>query len=227
MVSLNMSSGRAEEKLSTTLASPTSPRSSQESSNKTGQGAENSPTIGASPKDGPPDTEYPPQRTVVLVMVAIFLTAFLVALDRTIIATAIPKITDAFHSLGDIGWYASAYLLTACSFQLLLGRIYTFYNPKWVYLATIGIFETGSIICAAAPNSTAFIIGRAVAGLGSAGIFSGAIILMVHTVPLHKRPAYVGMLGSIFGVASVRPQIFARHFKSRLLSACVTHTIVY
>jgi MFS family permease len=199
-----MESGQAKENLSTAL---TSPRSSQESSNKTEQGVETAPTTGGSPKDGPPDTEYPPQRTVVLVMVAIFLSAFLVALDRTIIATAIPKITDAFHSLGDIGWYASAYLLTACSFQLLLGRIYTFYNPKWVYLAAISIFETGSIVCAAAPNSTAFIIGRAVAGLGSAGIFSGAIILMVHTVPLHKRPAYVGMLGSIFGVASVRTQI--------------------
>jgi MFS family permease len=136
-------------------------------------------------------------------MFAIFMAAFLVALDRTIIATAIPKITDTFNSLGDIGWYASAYLLCASAFQLFIGRIYTFYNPKSVFLATIAIFEIGSIICAAAPNSTAFIVGRAVAGLGSAGLFSGAIILMVHTLPLHKRPAYVGMLGAVFGVASV------------------------
>lgn len=132
-----------------------------------------------------------------------FTAAFLVALDRTIIATAIPKITDDFHSLGDIGWYASAYLLTACSFQLLTGRIYTFYNPKWVFLINIAIFEIGSIICGAAPNSTAFIVGRAVAGLGSSGMFSGVIILMVHTVPLHKRPAYTGVFGMVFGVASV------------------------
>lgn len=136
-------------------------------------------------------------------MTAIFMTAFLVALDRTIIATAIPKITDEFHSLGDIGWYASAYLLTACSFQLLLGRVYTFYNPKWVYLVAIGVFEIGSIICAAAQDSTTFIIGRAVAGVGSAGIFSGAIILMVYTIPLQKRAAYIGSMGMIFGVASV------------------------
>ena len=114
-----------------------------------------------------------------------------------------PHITDDFHSLGDVGWYGSAYLLTSCSFQLLFGRIYTFYSPKWVFLSTIGLFELGSIVCGAAPSSTAFIVGRAIAGLGSAGIFSGVIVIMVHTVPLHKRPFYQGFLGATFGVASV------------------------
>jgi MFS family permease len=177
-------------------------RTSQESSNAIAQDETSSP-----PKEPPAgnssQADFPPQRTVLVVMAALFTASFLVALDRTIIGTAIPKITDDFHSLGDIGWYASAYLLTACSFQLLIGRIYTFYNPKWVFLVNIAIFEIGSIICGAAPNSTAFIVGRAVAGTGSAGIFSGAIILMVHTVPLHKRPAYTGVFGIVFGVSSV------------------------
>jgi MFS family permease len=178
-------------------------RTSQDSSHNTEGRPEPSSETPTPTKDDPPDAEYPPRRTVVIVMAGIFMTAFLVALDRTIIATAIPRITDEFHSLGDIGWYASAYLLTACSFQLLLGRIYTFYNPKWVYLVAIGVFEVGSIVCAAAPNSTAFIIGRAVAGMGSAGIFSGAIILMLYTIPLEKRPSYIGVMGLVFGVASV------------------------
>ena len=60
-----------------------------------------------------------------------------------------------------------------------MGRLSTFYSPKWVFLASIVIFEIGSVICGAAPNSTAFILGRAVAGLGSAGIFSGTIIIIV------------------------------------------------
>lgn len=190
-----------EKEVSSTASSVVMP--SQDSSDKTKQVTEGVPTPQIPVENDIPQTEVPPQRTVLLVMSAILMAAFLIALDRTIIATAIPRITDHFHSLGDIGWYASSYLLTACAFQLLLGRIYTFYNPKWVYLTTIGIFETGSIICAAAPSSTAFIVGRAVAGVGSAGLFSGAIILMVHTVPLHKRPAYMGMLGMVFGVASV------------------------
>lgn len=60
-----------------------------------------------------------------------FLALFLVALDRTILATAVPRITDEFHSLGDVGWYASSYMLTTSASQLLFGRIYKFYPTKW------------------------------------------------------------------------------------------------
>jgi MFS family permease len=111
--------------------------------------------------------------------------------------------TDDFHSFGDIGWYASAYMITGCAFQLIYGRIYTFYSTKWVFLAAIGLFELGSLLCGVAPNSTAFIIGRAIAGLGSGGIFSGSIMLMIPIVPLQKRPMYQGFMGIMFAVASV------------------------
>jgi hypothetical protein len=45
---------------------------------------------------------------------------------RAVELGAAPQIAD------DIGWYGSAYLLTFCAFQLLFGKIYSFYNPKWV-----------------------------------------------------------------------------------------------
>ncbi|KAI6799798.1 MFS general substrate transporter [Hortaea werneckii] len=147
--------------------------------------------------------EYPPTREVVMVMTAILLALFLNALDRTIVATAIPAITNELDSLQDIGWYGSAYMLTASCFQLLFGRIYTFYTPKYVFLTLIGLFEVGSAICGAAPNSVAFIVGRAIAGMGSAGITSGGIILMLSIIPLRKRPKYQGLFGAVFGLASV------------------------
>jgi MFS family permease len=123
--------------------------------------------------------------------------------DKTILATAVPRITDAFDSLSDIGWYGSSYMLTLCAFQLLWGRIYTFWSPKPVFLAAILVFEIGSAVCGAAPNSIAFIVGRSIAGLGSAGIMNGAIIITMHTVPLAKRPLFQGLIGAVFGVASV------------------------
>lgn len=106
--------------------------------------------------------EYPKAMKLALIMIALCLSVFLIALDNTIISTAIPKITDQFHSINDVGWYASSYLLTTCAFQLFFGKLYTFYSIKWVYLTAIGIFEIGSAVCGAAPNSTALIIGRAV-----------------------------------------------------------------
>ncbi len=88
---------------------------------------------------------------------------------------AIPEITNEFNSLPDVGWYGSAYLLTCCSFQLLCGKLYTFYPVKAVLLTSILLFEVSSVICGAAPNSIAFIVGRAIAGVGAAGILAGAV----------------------------------------------------
>jgi MFS family permease len=149
------------------------------------------------------DKDFLTGKKLALVIIAAALAMFLVALDRTIIGTAVPRITDSFHSLNDVGWYASAYLITSCATQLTWGRFYTFYSSKAVYLSAIALFETGSVVCGAAPNSNAFIVGRALAGMGSAGIFSGSVILLAAIVPLGKRPAFMGMMGSIFGISSI------------------------
>jgi hypothetical protein len=74
------------------------------------------------------DVHYPTGARVVLILAALCAAVFLVALDQTIISTAIPKITDDFNSIGDIGWYGSAYLLTATALQPTFGRIYTIFS---------------------------------------------------------------------------------------------------
>ncbi|KAL4729366.1 hypothetical protein ACLX1H_003782 [Fusarium chlamydosporum] len=138
-----------------------------------------------------------------LIIASVFAAMFLVALDRTIIATAIPQITNDFKSLGDIGWYGSAYMLTTAAFQLIFGRIYRFYDLKKTFLACILTFEVGSAVCGAAPSSVAFIVGRAIAGIGSAGIMTGSMMSIVDMIPLHKRPVFQSMFGMIFGISSV------------------------
>ncbi|KAL1962418.1 hypothetical protein VTN77DRAFT_9689 [Rasamsonia byssochlamydoides] len=141
---------------------------------------------------------------------------FLVALDRTIISTAIPQITDEFNSLADVGWYGSAYLLTCCAFQLLFGKLYTYYSVRGVMLTSTLLFEAASAICGAAPNSVAFIVGRAIAGVGAAGIFAGTIVCIVHAVPLHKRPQIQGLFGALFGLASVVGPLIGGAFTSNV-----------
>ena len=120
-----------------------------------------------------------------------------------IIATAIPYITNDFHSVEDIGWYGSAYMLTAAIFTPLSGRIYQLHSTKWVFLVCILVFEVGSALCGAAPSSAAFVVGRAIAGIGAAGIFCGGIMIIVPLVPLRRRPVFTSFFGMAFGISSV------------------------
>ncbi|GFF24606.1 putative HC-toxin efflux carrier TOXA [Aspergillus udagawae] len=149
------------------------------------------------------EPEYLKSWKLGLVMASISLVIFCMSLDNTILATAIPKITDQFNSLDDVGWYGSSYMLTSCCLVLPYGKFYTFYSTKWVYLSAIAVFEIGSLICGVAPNSVALIIGRAVAGLGAAGLFTGSILIISQTVPLQKRPIYTGVVGGVYGISSV------------------------
>ena len=138
-----------------------------------------------------------------LLTFGLFLATFVVALDNTIIAVAIPKITTVFNSLDDVGWYGSAYLLTTTSLQPTFGKIYTFFNVKYTYVVALLLFELGSVLCGAAVNSTMLIVGRAVAGIGAAALFSGGMTIVAYSVPLRQRPIYIGILSSTFGIASV------------------------
>ncbi|RDW64262.1 hypothetical protein BP5796_10764 [Coleophoma crateriformis] len=128
---------------------------------------------------------------------------FMVALDRTILATAIPKITTEFNSLSDIGWYGSAYLLTQMSMQPTMGRVYVYFEAKTTYLLSVLVFEVGSIICASAPNSAVLILGRAVAGVGSAGMVSGSLAVYGQVVPLRQRPMGMAIVNSTYALAGL------------------------
>ena len=111
-----------------------------------------------------------------------------------------------------------AYLLTSCAFQLFFGKLYTFFSIKYVYLGAIFTFEVGSgkhitstwtpskrvlnvtlVICGAAPTSVALIIGRAIAGVGGAGIFAGALVyvfsksLFPYSDPVSKSEICLGL----------------------------------
>ncbi|KAF7128636.1 hypothetical protein CNMCM5793_003487 [Aspergillus hiratsukae] len=113
-----------------------------------------------------------------------------VTVDNAIISTAVPRITHDFHSIDDVGLYAAIYPLTSWAFQPSYGKIY-----KLVFVAALLIFEIGSVVCATALNSHVFILGRALAGLGSAGIQAGTTLILAECVPLRQRPSWNGIIG--------------------------------
>ncbi|KAK1970982.1 major facilitator superfamily transporter [Colletotrichum sublineola] len=146
---------------------------------------------------------YPAGIRLTFVVVALVLSIFLVALDMTIVATAIPKITDEFRGLDQVAWYGSAFFMCVAAFQSTWGKAFKYFPLKTSFLISILIFEIGSLICAVAPNSVALIVGRAIAGVGAAGIASGAYTIIGFSAPPDKRPTFTGIIGAAYGVASV------------------------
>ena len=83
------------------------------------------------------------------------------------------------------------------------GKIYKYFPLKISFLISIAVFELGSLICGVAPNSTALIVGRAIAGAGGAGIASGGYTIIAFSASPKMAPAFTGLLGASYGVASV------------------------
>ena len=76
-----------------------------------------------------------------ITILALALGTLLVAIDNTVIAVAIPKISSVFDSLSQVGWYGSAYLLTVTATQPTCGRLYKYFNMKYTFLCSVLVFE--------------------------------------------------------------------------------------
>ncbi|PYI07554.1 MFS general substrate transporter, partial [Aspergillus sclerotiicarbonarius CBS 121057] len=150
-----------------------------------------------------------------LIMAAMAANVFLVAMDATIIATAIPYITDTFDSTSDMGWYSSAYLFTSSVFQLVWGRLYTHFPMQHCLLVAIVIFMAGSALCGAAPSSACLIGGRALAGVGAAGLLGSTGVVVAQTIALQYRALLDSILGGLYGVAGVVAPVIGGALTSR------------
>lgn len=81
--------------------------------------------------------------------------------------------------------------------MLIFGRLYSFYSMKTIYMSSFAVFIIGTVLTAAAPTSTAFIVGRALSGLGAAGINAGIFIIIAHTTALERRPVLLAICGGV------------------------------
>ncbi|KAL3486545.1 major facilitator superfamily domain-containing protein [Aspergillus germanicus] len=144
--------------------------------------------------DNPAPEEWISGIPLFMVISGVTLVVFLMLLDTSIVATAVPKITNHFHSLQDVAWYGSAYTLASCALQPLTGKFYTYFKSKVVFLSFFLLFEVGSLISGVANSSKMLIIGRAISGMGTSGMVNGALTIIAGSVPMHKRPALIGIM---------------------------------
>lgn len=149
-----------------------------------------------------------------LIMLSINMAALLTALEIGIISTAIPQITDEFHSLSDVGWYGSATFFIVAATSASWGKLYKYCNAKWVFLSSMAFFMIGSIPAAAAPNSQSIVVGRAIQGLGIAGSMSGSIIVINFVSHPSKHPMLIGIWTGVFMISTILGPIIGGAFTS-------------
>ncbi|SMR49262.1 unnamed protein product [Zymoseptoria tritici ST99CH_1E4] len=153
------------------------------------------------------EPEYPTGTKLWLQILALCTVLILGGLDANIVATAVLSITDHFHTVADVGRYSSAFRLCSCAFQFAFAKMYTLFPSKRVFLGSNVIALIGSLLCATAASSRMFVAGRAVTGVGFAGLLSGVFAVLNEVLPRQKRPVFAGSLACVESVAIIAAPI--------------------
>jgi EmrB/QacA subfamily drug resistance transporter len=134
---------------------------------------------------------------------ALMLGMFLAALDQTIVSTALPTIVGDLGGLNHLSWVVTAYLLAATISTPLYGKLGDTVGRKPLFLAAIVIFLVGSILAGLSQTMDQLVGFRALQGIGAGGLMVGAQAIIGDIVPPRERGRYMGLIGSVFAVASV------------------------
>jgi MFS family permease len=138
-----------------------------------------------------------------LLLLGLFLVVLIVMLDVSIVAVAIPSITDDFGTIKDIAWYPSAFLICQCTLLPLAGRVYTYFPFKISFISFLVVFEVGSLVCATAPSSPVLVVGRAICGLGGSGLINGALAIVVIASPPGKKAMAMGLFTAVASLGQI------------------------
>jgi hypothetical protein len=109
----------------------------------------------------------------VIVCVALYVNAFLYGLDQTIVADVQGSVIERFGEVNKLGWIGIGFSMGSVAVILPFGKAFSLFNIKWLFIASIVMFEGGSALCGAAPSMDALIFGRVWAGAGGAGMYLG------------------------------------------------------
>jgi EmrB/QacA subfamily drug resistance transporter len=142
-------------------------------------------------------------RQITTVMSGLVVGMFLGALDQTVVASALRTIADDLHGLTAQAWATTAYLITATIATPLYGKLSDIHGRRPVYLAAIGLFTAGSLLCACATSMYELAAFRAVQGLGGGGLMSLAMTIVADITTPRERGRYQGYFMAVFGGASI------------------------
>ncbi|KAJ3016808.1 UNVERIFIED_CONTAM: hypothetical protein HDU68_012012 [Siphonaria sp. JEL0065] len=151
-------------------------------------------------------------REFTMVLLGLAMAVLMASLDATIVSTALKAVVAEFGRQDLIPWVGSSYLLTSAPFGIMYGKLADLFGRKGVFVFAMIVFELGSLVCAAAPNMSILILGRAVAGIGGGGIFTIAFIIISDIAAIKDRAKYQGIVGGVYGLATIIGPLVGGYF---------------
>jgi EmrB/QacA subfamily drug resistance transporter len=137
------------------------------------------------------------------VLGAIMLTTALIALDSTIVATAVPSIVKDIGGFSQFPWLFSIYLLTQAVTVPIYGKLSDLYGRKPMMTFGVGVFLLGSLLCGFAWSMPALIAARAVQGIGAGAVQPIGLTIIGDLYTVEERSRVQGYVASVWGAASV------------------------
>lgn len=142
-------------------------------------------------------------RRKLIIMVSVMASLFLVALDQTIIATALGKIVEDFHAFDSLSWIVTAYLITTTITVPIAGKLSDLFGRRRVLLIGVAVFAIGSLLSGLSGNVTELIMWRALQGIGGGIITANAFTIVGDLFAARERGRWQGLIGAVFGLSSV------------------------
>ena len=136
-------------------------------------------------------------------MIAVMSSLLLVALDQTVIATALTAIVGEFKSYSSLGFIVTAYMLTTTITVPLAGKLSDMYGRRPMLITGVTIFTVGSLLSGLSPSVEWLIAWRALQGIGGGIITSQAFTIVGDLFTPRERGRWQGMIGAVFGMSSV------------------------
>jgi multidrug resistance protein len=144
------------------------------------------------------------------ILALLFTGVLMGALDISIVGPAIPAIEQTIKvDHRSLSWIFSIYVLFNLVGVSLLSKLSDLYGRRNIYIFSVAVFALGSAVVALSQDITFLLIGRAVQGFGSSGIFPVASAVIGDIFPPEKRGRTLGMIGAVFGIAFIIGPVIA------------------
>ncbi|KAL2819624.1 MFS general substrate transporter [Aspergillus cavernicola] len=153
-----------------------------------------------------PSSTHPtpiPSLRLNIIVLGLWISLFLAALDSTIISTAVFDISNSFQSTSQSAWVVTAYLLTYNAFVLLLAKLSDIVGLKPLILISNGIFLVFSIACGVSQTMNQLIVFRALQGIGASGLYCLVFVAILRLISLEKAGLYSGIISSVFALSNL------------------------